>query len=231
MEEKRVEEYLIMEKLTNNMASKIAKELELDNDNRDIIAYGMFALISIALSIISIIIFGMIFHVAIEALIICFTGSILRKYSGGVHASSPSRCIIIGTIVCIGQAIIFSLLIGPVITKSLVIILGIVVFVMSYYFLYKLAPVDSIAKPIKKREKIIRMKKRSIFVLSIYLIIVIINIFMHEYSQKKGSLIYSLCIYGGVTWQVFTLTKMGNNIMNKIDSFFSQIARFIKGVK
>lgn len=220
-----------MEKLTNNIASKIAQELKLDNDNREIIAYGMFALINIILSILFVIIFGFIFHVTIEALIICFTGSILRRYSGGVHAKSPARCVIIGTVICVGQSIIFSLLIGPIITKSLIIISGIIIFILSYYFIYKLAPVDSIAKPIKKREKIIRMKKRSIVILSAYLIIAIIDIAMYMTYKEKRFLTYSLCIYGGVTWQVFTLTKIGRNIMNNIDSFFNQITEFIKGVK
>ena len=33
---------------------------------------------------------------------------------------------------------------------SLVILIGSIIFIWSYYIVYKLAPVDSIAKPIKK---------------------------------------------------------------------------------
>ena len=78
-----------MEKLSNNIANKVALELSLDDDNREVIAYGTFALIQMLFSIILVFLFGLLFHVAFEALIISFTGSILRKYSGGVHASSP----------------------------------------------------------------------------------------------------------------------------------------------
>lgn len=217
-----------MEKLTNNIADKVAAELKLDNDNKEVISYGMFALIHIALSIILVIIFGSIFHVTVEALIVCFAGAILRKYSGGAHANSPGNCAAIGTIICIGLALFFSEVIGPVITSSVLILLGMCIFGVSYYFIYKLAPVDSAAKPIKSKEKKARMKKGSIFVLCVYLVIVIINVAINIFSRDKRFLVYSLCVYGGVVWQVFTLTKLGHSTVNKIDSFLNNILRIIK---
>lgn len=220
-----------MEKLTNNIASKVAAELKLDNNSREIIAYGMFALIHIALSIILVIIFGIMFHVAIEALIVCFVGGILRKYSGGAHASSPSTCAAIGTIICIGQALLFSYLIGTVITLNVLVLFGIVVFTLSYYFIRKLAPVDSPTKPIKTKEKKIRMQKGSIFILSVYSIIVIINITAYIFLKDKRFLIYSLCVYGGIAWQIFTLTRVGHIIMNSIDTFLNHIVTIKKGGK
>lgn len=220
-----------MEKLTNNIADRVAAEFKLDKDNRDIIAYGTFAIMSIALSIIFVIIFGLIFHVMIEALIICFAGSILRKYSGGAHASSPGRCIAIGTFICIGQALLFTFLIGSVITLSLFIFLGIGVFALSYYLIYKLAPVDSSAKPIKTKEKKIRMKKGSIIILGAYIIIAVINTAIYIILRDKSFLIYSLCIYGGVAWQTFTLTRVGHSIINSIDDFLNHILAIKKGGK
>lgn len=220
-----------MEKLTNNIAGKVAAELKLDNDNEEIIAYGMFALIHMVLSVVLIIIFGLIFRVTIEAIIVCFAGTILRKYSGGAHASSPGKCAAIGTIICIGQALLFLFLIGPVITPGLLLYLGIGIFILSYYFIYKLAPVDSPAKPIRTKEKKARMKKGSIFVLSAYIIIVMINIAMYSYFGDKRFLVYSLCIYGGVAWQIFTLTTPGHNAMNKIDTFLNKILIINKGGK
>ncbi|AGK98407.1 accessory gene regulator ArgB-like protein [Clostridium pasteurianum] len=218
-----------MEKLTNNIANKVAAELKLDNNSREIIAYGMFALIHIALSIILVIIFGLMFHVTIEALIVCFSGSILRKYSGGAHASSPGKCATIGTIICIGQALLLLYLFGSVINLKLLLFLGIVIFVWSYYLIYKLAPIDSPAKPIKTKEKKIRMKKWSAFVLSTYMIIVVINVAIYIFFRDTRFLIYSLCIYGGTAWQIFTLTRVGHSTMNKIDAFSNHILIIKKG--
>ncbi|MFL0267668.1 accessory gene regulator ArgB-like protein [Candidatus Clostridium radicumherbarum] len=215
-----------MERITNNVAAKIAGELKLDNDNREIIAYGIFAIVDIAFSIFLVIIFGLLFHVTYEALIISFTGSILRKYSGGAHASSPGKCATIGTVICLGLALFFKFLLGYIITLRVLFILGIVIFVISYYLIYKLAPVDSPSKPIKKKEKKDRMKKGSIFVLSSYLLLVIISSIIYFYTKNKNFMVYSLCVYGGSMWQVFTLTKAGHSTVHSMDKFLSKIFIF-----
>jgi accessory gene regulator B len=212
-----------MEKFCNNFASKIALELKLDKDRKEVIAYGTFAILQTVLAIVFVIIFGLIFHVAVEALIVSFTASILRKYSGGAHASSPSKCVVIGTIICVGQAIIIKVAISPFANTGLLLIIGAIIFMMSYYLIYKLAPVDSLSKPIRKEEKRYRMKKGSIYVLNAYLILGLLNVVLYSYFEERGFAVYALCIYGGVIWQVFTLTKKGHIVVNKIDTFLNQI--------
>ena len=211
-----------MEKLSNNIANKVASELALDENNREVIAYGTFALMQMLLSITLVFLFGLLFHVAFEALIISFTGSILRKYSGGVHASSPGICTFIGTIVCVGQAVLISLLISSVANFKFVIALGVVIFIWSYYIIYKLAPVDSASKPIVKEEKRKRMKKGSIILLSLYLIITVFLILFYISSVEKKLLFYALCLYAGILWQAFTLTSPGHLLIGKVDTFLSQ---------
>lgn len=212
-----------MEKLANNIAAKVASELTLDNDNKDVIAYGAFALIQMLLSIILVYLFGLFFHVAFEALIISFTASILRKYSGGVHASSPGICTFIGTVVCVGQAVLISLLMGSVVNFGLIIILGVVIFIWSYYIIYILAPVDSASKPIVKEKKRKWMKKGSIILLSVYLIITIIFALLYMINGERKFLFYALCLYSGIVWQIFTLTAPGHLLVGKVDTFINHI--------
>ena len=211
-----------MEKLCEDIADKIALELDLDNDNREVIAYGTFAILHMILSIILIIIFGILFNVLIEAVIISFTIAILRKYSGGVHASTPGICATIGTIVCVGLATV-AVLISSLVSLKLLLILGCIIFLGGYYIIYKLAPVDSLAKPIKKVEKRKRMKKGSILILTFYLIIEIVNSVVYIVTGNKSFVVYLLCLYLGVIWQVLTLTNLGSLAVGKIDSFFYHI--------
>lgn len=56
--------------------------------------------------------------------------------------------------------------------------------------------------------------------MNIYLIIVIINLLGYLITQKYQLLIYSMCIYMGILWQVFSLTKKGHVVLTKIDSLF-----------
>jgi accessory gene regulator B len=210
-----------MERLANNIASRVAAELSLDKDKREVVAYGAFAILQMLLSIMLVIIFGVLFQVVIEALIISFTASILRKYSGGVHASSPSICTFIGTIICVGQAVLISLLIGSGANLYLVLMLGAMIFIWSYYLIYKLAPVDSAKKAIVKEEKRKLMKKGSILILSVYLIVAIIFIILYISMGGKKFLFYALCLYSGILWQVFTLTAPGHLLIGKIDTFLN----------
>ncbi|WP_298842498.1 accessory gene regulator ArgB-like protein [Clostridium sp.] len=214
-----------MEKLSNNIANKVASELSLNNDNKEVIAYGSFAIMQMLFSIILVFIFGMIFHVALEALIISFTGSMLRKYSGGVHASSPGNCNFIGIVVCVGQAMLVSFLISPLVNLKLIIILGVVIFIWSYYIIFKLAPVDSVAKPIVKVEKRNRMKKGSIILLSVYLVITVFFILLYISNGEKKLLFYALCLYLGILWQTFTLTTPGHLLVGNVDNFLNHITK------
>ncbi|NFK85237.1 accessory regulator AgrB, partial [Clostridium botulinum] len=167
------------ETISNNIAKKIASELNLDNDKKEVIAYGTFALFQTIFSIFLIIIFGYLFNVQIEALMISFTISILRKSSGGVHATSPNNCAIIGTIICVGFAIIVVFLTSSLINLNIILFLGVIIFVWSYYIIYKLAPVDSKAKPIQKSKRVKKLKKSSIITLSVYLVIILINFILY----------------------------------------------------
>ena len=214
-----------MGKLANGIANKVASELSLDGNSREVIAYGIFALMQMFLSIFSVFLFGLLFHLAFEALIISFTAAILRKYSGGVHSSSPEICIFIGTIVCVGQAILIAILMGLIVNFKLVIILGVVILIWSYYIVFKLAPVDSIAKPIVKEEKKKRMKKGSIILLSVYLAITVFLILLYISSGERKLLFYALCLYSGILWQVFTLTTPGHLLIGKVDFFLNHIIK------
>jgi len=203
--------------LSKKIGEKIANELNLDNDNKEVISYGIFAIIQMLYNILLVILFGVIFNVVIESLIVSFTISILRKSSGGAHSSSPTKCLIAGTFLAISIGLISKIDIG----FNINILIGIITFVWSYYIIYKLAPVDSPAKPIRTEKKKKRLKKSSIITLSIYLIIVIFSVITNLYLKNDRVFIYSNCILGGVMWQVLSLTKVGHTIVKLIDTILN----------
>ncbi|MBF8984044.1 accessory gene regulator B family protein [Lutibacter sp. B2] len=205
--------YLI-EKLSNRIAGEIASTLKLDKDHEEVLAYGAFNLIETLLSIILVLLFGLLFDVLLEASIISFTSAILRKYSGGAHATSPNRCAVIGVIVSVGPALI----IGKINTyENMIFISCILIFVLAYYIIYKYAPVDTLNKPIKKEERKRRFKKQSIILLSVYLITIII-VAIAYFKTKNITLLNSIAsIQLGVLWQSITLTFLGHMIIHKLD--------------
>lgn len=206
-----------VESICKDISHKVGQELEYDKNKIAVINYGLFAFVQTIFSVLLVLIFGWIFNCLNEALIIAFSASILRKYSGGVHATTPLKCAIFGMILSVGMSIIVN---NINISFKLVILIGVVIFIISYYLIYKLAPVDSAAKPIRKVENIKRLKGSSILILTIYLAIIIFNIFWYLRSNEIRILKYSICIYIGLSWQVFSLTESGHKLLNKIDALF-----------
>lgn len=201
-----------VEKLCKRLSSFISKELDLEKDKEAVVNYGIFSLIQIFMSIGLVIVFGLIFGVLIEALIASFTGSLLRKSSGGVHADSPGKCTAIGTVMCVGIGLISKKI---DISISLMILIEICIFIWSYIIIFKYAPIDSLAKPIKKEEKRIKLKKASIVILTIYLIIITLNTILFHLSGEEKYIVYSLCMCFSIIWQVFSLTKSAHYLFGK----------------
>lgn len=206
-----------VEYICKKISSNISRELNLDNDKKAIINYGIVAFVQMSICIILVIIFGAIFNVFIESLIISFSVSILRKSSGGVHASSPNKCAIIGTVSSVGMGIISKYILFDL---TFYIVFGLIIFIWAYYVIYRLAPVDSMTKPINNLEKRNKLKKKSMVVLSVYLVIVIINYIYFDFTKNSKVLVYTLCIYMGILWQVFSLTPKGHLFLGKLDKLF-----------
>ncbi|SHH14432.1 accessory gene regulator ArgB-like protein [Clostridium grantii] len=212
-----------MDRISKNIAIRLTNELSLTEENRDIVEYGAFILVQTIFSVIIVVLISIPFKVTQEVIILTITTSVLRKYSGGVHASSPGICTFIGTLICMSQALVIKYFLMPQITLQFIICISIIIFIWAYYFIFKLAPVDSQSKPIKKVEKRKRLKKISFSILNIYLSLTILSYLGYYFTLNKNLLIYSWCIILGVLWQVFTLTNLGHIAVGKVDRFFSYL--------
>ena len=179
--------------LYDKLAEKISGELNLDSDKQEIISYGAFAFFQILLSIFLVIVFGALFGILWEALIFSFAASILRKYSGGVHASSAGVCLIIGTVVTIGCAYGLSLL-SVFFTVWGVVVFSAISFSFCFFIIYKYAPVDSEAKPIQTAAKRARLKKGSLWLLFFYFVIACVLIVCFYITESPTCLTYCACI-------------------------------------
>lgn len=206
--------------LSERIAVKIGNSIKsfsaIDEDKEQIIIYGAINLLQIIFSILWICVLGLIFDVFYEALLFSITVSILRKYSGGVHASSPSRCIFMSTIV----ALVVGTYINNILCNlsiSAVLFISIVIIVFSFIIVLKNAPVDSIKKPITDIKLRKQFKKKSIMVILIYSFIILVLFLL----SKKYSWVYYIkfieCISIGMLWQTITLTKLGINVLSKVD--------------
>ncbi|MFT8342219.1 MAG: accessory gene regulator B family protein [Clostridium beijerinckii] len=212
----------LAEKIATKIGNNAKLFLNINEEQEQIIVYGAINLFQMLFAILWVIIAGLLFGVFYEALIFSISASILRKYSGGVHASSPSRCVIIGAF----SAALAGILINNIfysINSITVAVISVTIIIFAFITVFRNAPVDSIKKPIKNIETRKQFKRKSIFVIFIFSFIIIILFMLNE---KFSELYYIKLIESigvGVLWQTITLTKNGINFLNKVDSALKYI--------
>lgn len=207
-----------MEYLAHKLAETIAQSLNYDVEKRAVIAYGLVAIIQILITVFLVLAFGLLLDVPVEALIVCFSVSILRKYSGGAHAGSAELCTGIGVVYSVAAAFFAAKGLALVSVPIYVMIAMLPVYAGSFLILWKSAPMDSSNKPIRTEQKRARMKKKSLMVLLAY---GCLSFFLLIKGQKEAVYRgYALSLLFGLSWQIFTLTKNGALLLHCLDKLF-----------
>ncbi|MFT8313879.1 MAG: accessory gene regulator B family protein [Clostridium sp.] len=206
-----------IEKISKNVVSIIWGNSIVNEDEKEIMEYGALICILQIMGVCAVMIFGSIFGILVQALVFYFTTCILRKYSGGVHSDSPNRCMIVGTFVstfiplCINRIFKFF-------PFNLVVFLEIIILIFCYYTILKLAPVDSVSKPIVNDTFKKQLKIKSILTMLIMTILILVLMSLYIRYNYILLLQISQCICFACLWQCYTLTQFGHKIMSKIDN-------------
>jgi accessory gene regulator B len=212
----------LTEKLASSLGKRASSILNVNSEKEQIIVYGAINLLQTIFSILWIVIAGAVLGVLYEALVFSTSGSILRKYSGGVHASSPSRCIIFGTVVSTAVGLFVEKFLYKFSLLSLM-TLSAFCMVISFTIVFIKAPVDSPQKPITKTSMKKMFKRNSIITLVVFSIIIVILYLFYNTSSKLYYLEIAECIVLGCLWQSMTLTKTGTAAFKKADSILKNI--------
>lgn len=208
-----------MEQLSRKIAKKISTTLHYEQEQEEVIAYGLIAIVQIIVTLFLVSLFGLIFHVFLQALIVTMSVSILRKYSGGSHASSIEICTASAVIYSVGSGLIIRYFLYSLVNMNVMIVLTFAIFISAYWIINKKAPVDSPNKPIKSASKIRRMRTGSFIVLTGYLLInALLIYFAAAYSNATILNQYSLSLLFGILWQTSTLTAFSAKIAEKIST-------------
>lgn len=215
-----------IECLSYSLANRLGKSLQYSEEQIAVLAYGLFGLIQTSLSILIIIILATLLGITVEALIVSFSIAILRKFSGGAHATSAERCLLLGTLFSLIGAILGHLLV-TILTVPILCCINAFFFIWSFYTIYNKAPVASPNKPITSIHKQMKLKQRSLLVVFIYLVITCLLLFINTLCRASSLLIYTMCLTLGMSWQVFTITTIGHQVAYFLDHVLIYISNFI----
>ncbi|WP_338824859.1 Accessory gene regulator protein B [Moorella humiferrea] len=200
--------------LTRPAAAYLKEKLNLTPDEEEIALYGLQVIIYPLISLLSISLVGWLLGCLYTTLAATLTAAFLRLWSGGAHSRSPLTCTLLGAVVspALGKT---SLILTPHLSPFNLFVIVILGSLLSLTFVWRLAPVDSPAKPLLSPEYRQRMRRLSIT--SVFFIAAVQIALLAAAGAPAVVLALSL----GLWWQTFTLTRAGHRFATLIDEIIS----------
>lgn len=210
----------IIGKISLNLSTKLGNRLNKDCEEIEVLNYGLFMIIHTILGMILTVLVGIITGLTLEIVIITITGALFKRYTGGAHASTPERCLIIGIILSLVLSILTKFMVS-VMNINTIGILSTIILGYSYYTLYKRCPVPSKNKPLKKESTREKLRKKAISLINVYIIIIVILYFLSIiFSINTFKVIIISCLLG-IWLQAISLTEIGLNFISILDNSFN----------
>lgn len=202
------------DRLSRRFAERLGGVLGSDEDRVAVMAYGAYSLLYTAWSILLLIVFGILTGTLTGILAVSLAAALLRRTSGGAHASSPHRCAWIGVVVFGGLALAVKYAEGMGVPATGVYMAG--TYGLGRYWVWRLAPVDSPAKPIRKPERRRRLWKRSLLSMDGIFGLLALSLLWPVPGRIPWRTL-QLGVSTGLFWQAFTLTDLGDQLIVMFD--------------
>ena len=161
-----------IEKIALNLSTRLGNKLDKGEEEKAILNYGLFIIMHTFIGIIITLLVGLITGMLIEILLITITSALFKRYTGGVHASTPEICLIIGVILSLILSILCRFIVINIDINKIV-FAGMIIIAFSYYMIYYNCPVSSKNKPLKNEKTRKKLKKKAFILLNIYTILLI----------------------------------------------------------
>lgn len=137
--------------MISNIASKVVKKLidhsVIDDTEQELYVYGFFILISQILYFTLTIMFGILLDIVLESVIFYVAFQFIRRYAGGIHASSELKCEIVTT-----TSIFLCLLCIKLCEINNIQMPILVLTIIAAVSIFILCPLDTPEKPLTKEE-------------------------------------------------------------------------------
>jgi accessory gene regulator B len=209
----------IIEKISCNISNNIGKKANKTIEEIEVMNYGLFIWLHTALAFLATIFIGLIIGKTIEIVLISIVVSSLKRFSGGVHATSPNRCLIIG-IITTSIFTYIAVLLHKYGNYNFIYIFSIVSITSCYYIFYKRAPVGTKNKPLKKESTRNKLRKKLFYRLNLYIVIILLLLIVRAAGWENYDMaMFVYCIELGIILQTIAITKLGETIISNLDCF------------
>ncbi len=159
----------MISRISDLIVKYFLKQSDITDDEQELYQYGFFILLSQILYLIITIIIGTLLGTVLESIIFYIAFQFIRRYAGGYHASTETRCEIMSTL-SIAACIVVIKLSKTYDFQTVLIITSAV----SAFCIAVLCPLDTPAKPLSEHEfKCFR--KISFIILSVIIAVIAVS--------------------------------------------------------
>lgn len=205
-----------IERISLSLSQKLGEKLNKTNEEVAVLNYGLFVILHTLISAAVMLGIGYMCGLFIEVLIISICSSMVKRYSGGVHASSPGRCTVIGVIMSITMAVICRVCADNMSTYGLISTISIG-FIICYILLYEKCPVPSKNKPMKKESTRKLLRKKTFSLINVLILIELILGVLYITQKHYLIKVSMISILLGIIIQVFALSNIGSKFILYMD--------------
>ncbi len=205
----------VFERMSGFLAGGLAGKLGVDQQQKDVLAYGAYSILYTAWSIFLLFVTGLIMDTMGEIIVLSTASSILRRYSGGAHATSPHRCAMTGVVVF--GVLAFGVKLFAEFSYLYMVVYFAVAYGIARYLIWRHAPVDTPTKPIRDEQRKMQFKRMSNRVVDVSFGTILAFGILNRGKPGDFYIWVSLAISTGLLWQAFTLTTYGNMFINFFD--------------
>ena len=206
-----------MEKLARRWAQKIGDSQNAESEKVAVIAYGLTALLQLVCIFFSTVLLGCLFDFFWEAMIVFFSVGFLRRLIGGVHSGSFNGCLFL-SVFCIALFSALARYVLPLTGFWTACLVSGAIYLVASLLIYRLAPVDSPNKPVRRPEKIKRLRRSAAAVMAAFIWLTAIMLLMA--CRGTDCLTYLWALDLSVLWQVCMLTSGGKRLIETLDHLF-----------
>lgn len=139
-----------------------------ENEDKEIIVYGLASGMELVFNIITTIILGLIFGLFMESFVFLISFSFIRIYAGGYHCQKAINCYFFSSGIVV--LVLFIIKFTP---KWYILAISLVILLISVPIILKLAPVETKTKPLDELEQK-HYGKKTIIHLSIECVVILI---------------------------------------------------------
>ncbi len=204
-----------MERLAEWVGARLAAQLDLDNNRREVVTYGALALLHNGTSLLMTLVLAAFGGVLPETAVALLSAAVLRHATGGAHLSSSFRCAVATALVfaalgMLGRELTAVLLLWPLWVRVGLVLLAAV---LGFTVIYRYAPVAAETRPLRPAHRD-RLRRLSLRMAPLYIALFLLGAWVGQWWVGPGLL--------GYLNQVLTLTPGGRSLVSRLDQFLSR---------